>query len=80
MIGEEQKISVYDALKAVTVNAAYQYFEEKEKGSIRRGKRADFVVLDKSPLTVDPMELKNIAIMKTIGNGKVLYDAFAVRL
>lgn len=46
-IGENQKISVLDALKAITIYAAYQYFEEKEKGSIERGKYADFVVLKK---------------------------------
>ena len=40
VIGEEQKITAYEALKAVTINAAYQYFEEKEKGSIEVGKRA----------------------------------------
>ena len=75
VIGEEQKISVYDGLKAITVNAAYQYFEEREKGSIKEGKRADFVVLDRSPLEADRMELKSIKVMKTIKNGKVLYDA-----
>ena len=75
VIGEEQKISVYDGLKAITVNAAYQYFEEKEKGSIKEGKKADFVVLDRSPLEVERMELKNIKVIKTIKNGKVLYDA-----
>lgn len=77
VIGEEQKIPVYDALKAITVNAAYQYFEEKEKGSIQKGKRADFVVLDRSPLEVDRMEIKDIMIVKTIKNGKVLYDAYS---
>lgn len=46
-IGENQKISVLVALKAITIYAAYQYFEEKEKGSIERGKYADFVVLEK---------------------------------
>lgn len=47
VIGENQKISVLDALKAVTIYAAYQYFEEHEKGSIECGKYADFVVLEK---------------------------------
>ncbi|MCB5670408.1 amidohydrolase family protein, partial [Thomasclavelia ramosa] len=42
-MGENQKISVLDALKAVTIYAAYQYFEEHEKGSIECGKYADFV-------------------------------------
>lgn len=79
VIGEEQQISVYDALKAVTVNAAYQYFEETEKGTIKKGKRADFVVLDRSPLEADRMEIKDIMVIKTIKNGKVLYDASSER-
>lgn len=72
-IGEKEKISVYDALKAVTVNAAYQYFEENQKGTIKEGKMADFVVLESSPLEVEPMDIRNIAVMETIKNGKVIY-------
>lgn len=74
VIGEEQKISVYDALKAVTINAAHQYFEEGQKGTIKEGKRADFVVLECSPLEVEPMEIRDIAVVETIKNGKVLYS------
>ena len=73
-IGEEQKISVYKALQAVTINAAYQYFEEDTKGSIKVGKRADLVVLDDSPLEVDLIEIQNIKVLKTIKDGKVIYE------
>lgn len=73
IIGEDQKISVYDALKAVTINAAYQYFEEDSKGSIREGKRADLVILDKNPLEVDPMTIKDIKVLETIKDGKSIY-------
>ena len=56
--GPEQRITVrYQALQAITINAAYQYFEEKTKGSIEVGKLADLVVLDKNPLKVDPMAI-----------------------
>ena len=73
IIGAEQAVSVYDALKAVTVNAAYQYFEENEKGSIKEGKRADLVILDKSPLDIDKSEIRNIKVMETIKDGKAIY-------
>lgn len=73
IIGEDQKLTVYEALKAVTINAAYEYFEEDSKGSIRIGKRADLVILDKSPLDVDPMEIKDIAVLETIKDGQSIY-------
>jgi len=72
-VGEDQAISVYDALKAVTVNAAYQYFEENTKGSISAGKRADLIILDKSPLEVDKMEIKDIRVLETIKDGETVY-------
>ena len=74
VIGEDQKIGVYDALKAVTINAAYEYFEEDEKGSIKEGKRADLVVLDKNPLDTDILEIKDIKVMETIKDGKCIFS------
>jgi choline oxidase len=58
VLSEEERISVYDALYAATVDAAYQLHMDQEIGSIEVGKRADFTVLEASPLEVDPMELK----------------------
>jgi len=72
IIGEKQAIEVYDALKAVTINAAYQYFEEASKGSIAEGKRADLVILDKSPLEVDKMAIKDIKILEVIKDGETI--------
>lgn len=72
---DAEAIPVQEALKAVTINAAFQYFEENEKGSIRPGKRADFVILDKNPLTVPSMELKNIRVLQTIKDGQCIYEA-----
>jgi len=66
VIGPEQRISVMEALKASTLNAAYQFFEEDSKGSIEVGKLADFVVLSDNPLKVDPMTLKDIQVIETI--------------
>ncbi len=73
VIGQDQKISVFEAVKAVTLSAAYGYFEEDTKGSIRVGKRADLVVLDDSPFAVDPMAIKDIAVLETIKDGKTVY-------
>ena len=52
---------------------AYQYKEEASKGTITAGKLADMVILDRNPMKVDSMEIKDIQIVKTIKNGKDLY-------
>ena len=74
LMGREQRVTVYEALRGITINAAYQYFEERQKGSIKPGKLADFVVLDKNPLETAPEELKNIQIVQTIKEGEVVYE------
>ncbi|MCV7113506.1 amidohydrolase family protein, partial [Mycolicibacterium setense] len=53
--------------------AAYQYSEEQSKGSITVGKLADLVIVDNNPLTVDPMKLKDIAVLETIKEGRTIY-------
>lgn len=75
VLGEDEKISTYEALKAITVNAAYQYFEEDRKGSITAGKLADFVVLDKNPMKVLAEELRDVHVLETIKEGETLYKA-----
>lgn len=72
-IGEEQKICVYDAMKAVTINAAYEYFEENKKGTIEEGKIADLVILSHSPLDVDSDKIKDIQVLETIKNGETIF-------
>lgn len=74
VLGEEEKISVIEALKAVTINAAYQYFEENIKGSISVGKIADFAVLSQNPLKVEKELLRDIKVLKTIKRDKVVYN------
>ena len=74
IIGPDERISPYLALKALTDWAAYQHFEEDTKGTIATGKVADFVVLDKNPLKIDPSELQNLKVMETIKHGKTIYS------
>ncbi len=64
-----------EAIKAVTINGAYQYFEEDTKGSIEEGKRADLVILDKNPLTVPKEEIENIKVLETIKDGDTIFKA-----
>ncbi len=73
ILGEEEKIETIDAIKAVTINAAYQYFEENTKGSIKEGKKADLIILDKNPLKVPKEEIKSIRVLETIKNGKTIF-------
>ena len=75
LIGADQRVGVYDALKGVTINAAYAYFEEDEKGSIKAGKRADLVILSDNPLKVDPMAIKDIKVLETMKDGQTVYKA-----
>lgn len=73
-LDETEKISVLDAVKGVTVNAAYQYFEESRKGSIAPGKNADFVLLDHNPLRMDPQKLREARVLATIKDGVCVYE------
>jgi hypothetical protein len=73
VLGEDQRVSVEAALRAVTIDAAWQNFEEATKGSIEPGKLADFVVLDRNPLGVDPAELRRVAVLETIVGGRTIY-------
>ena len=73
VIGPDQRVSPYIALKSITDWAAYQYFEEDEKGTIEEGKLADFVILDKNPLKIEPAEIINIQVLETLKEGDNVY-------
>lgn len=73
VLGPQERVPVLDALRAVTINAAYQYFEEGSKGSLRPGKRADLVILEEDPLKALPMHLRDIRILETVKDGKTIY-------
>ncbi len=75
IIGADQRVTPLEALKAITINAARQYREADQKGSLEVGKLADLVVLDGNPLTVDPMAIKDIQVVETIKDGQTVYRA-----
>lgn len=73
ILGEEERVDVFEALKAVTINGAYAYFEEDKKGSITEGKLADLVILDRNPLKTPVSELKDIKVTETLKEGETVY-------
>lgn len=72
-LGKAECISTFQALKAVTANAAFAIFEEQEKGTLTPGKRADLVVLDQNPLSCPPKELRSLRVLATIKDGTAVY-------
>jgi hypothetical protein len=74
-IGPDQRVTPLEGLKAMTIWAAEQYGEQASKGSLEIGKLADLVILDKNPLTVDKMAIKDVRVVETIKEGKTIYRA-----
>jgi predicted amidohydrolase YtcJ len=68
-----ERVDPYDAMRALTANAAYQYKEERTKGTLQVGKLADLVILDRNPLKVEPMTIKDISVLETIKEGATVY-------
>lgn len=73
VIGEKERATPYQALKAITSNAAYEFFEEETKGTLTRKKIADFVILDRNPLKVRSIDIKDIQVMETIKEGRSIF-------
>ena len=73
ILGAEQAISVYDALKAVTIDAAWQYGADDKIGSLKSGKKADFVILNQNPLTCETDDIRQIAVEETWIDGKQVW-------
>lgn len=72
-IGPQQRVTAYEGLKCMTEWAAQQYDEQDTKGTLQVGKLADFVILDRDPLKVDSMEIKDIKVLETIKEGVTVY-------
>ena len=74
VLGEDQRITVAQALRAITIDAAWQNHEEDRKGSIEVGKLADFTVLEENPIEVDPERIRDIQIVRTIVGGRTVWE------
>lgn len=75
VLGPAERVSPTEALKAITINAAYQYFEEDMKGSLEVGKLADLVILSDNPTKIAPNQIKDIRILETFKEGEVIFSA-----
>lgn len=69
VLGEHERIGVADALRAITLDAAYLLHLDSELGSIQAGKLADFTILEQDPLDVDPVFLRDIPVWGTVVGG-----------
>ncbi len=72
VLGPEQRIGVMDALRAVTIDAAWQVFQEGDRGSLEPGKYADLVVLSGNPL-LNPLEMRELSVEQTVIGGATVY-------
>jgi predicted amidohydrolase YtcJ len=73
VIGADQRVTAMEGLKAMTLNVANQYGEQDSKGSLEAGKKADLVILDRNPLDVDAMAIKDVKVVETIKEGRSIY-------
>ena len=70
----EQKITVEQALRGYTIDAAYASFNERETGSLARGKLADFAMIDRDITRIDPVEIRDARVDLTVVGGTVVYE------
>ena len=74
VIGADERVTPYEALKMITLWGAEQFGEQAAKGSVKEGKLADLVVLSDNPLTVDPATINQIQVLETIKEGKTVWS------
>ena len=74
IIGPAERIDRWQALKALTIEGAWQLFEEDQKGSLTAGKLADLVILDANPLTVETDAILDIKVIETLKEGVPVYQ------
>jgi predicted amidohydrolase YtcJ len=71
----EQKLTIKEAIEAYTMGSAYAEFQDTMKGSITPGKLADMVLLSDDVLSIDPVKIRDVKVLKTWVGGKLVYDA-----
>jgi predicted amidohydrolase YtcJ len=74
-IGPDQRVTPYEGLKTMTKWAAEQYGEDATKGTLEAGKLADLVILDRDPLKVEPIAIRDIKVLETIKEGVTIFPA-----
>ena len=77
VIGPEEAISIMDAIRVYTLNGAYLGKDEDKLGSLEPGKLADLIVLDKDILTIPHEDIKDIQVLTTIVDGKIVYEKYS---
>ena len=75
ILAPQERVSVEEAIRAITINAAWQAHSEHEIGSLEPGKLADLVVLDSDPRSVDPVAISDIKVSETWMDGRQVYAA-----
>ena len=73
-LGPEQKLTVHEALRAVTYNPAWAYGEAERKGTLSSGKIADMILVSKNPYAVPPSEIPDIEILATWKEDRLVYE------
>jgi predicted amidohydrolase YtcJ len=73
VIGPDERVTPYEAMKMITLWGAEQFGEQANKGSIKEGKLADLVVLSDNPITMDPAEINQVQVLETIKEGKTVW-------
>jgi len=73
VIGPDERVTPYEAMKMITIWGAEQFGEQATKGSIKEGKLADLVVLSDNPITMDPKTINQVQVLETIKEGKTVW-------
>jgi len=74
-LGEDPGLSRVAVLRAATIDAAYELHEDDVTGSVKVGKFADFIVLDRNPLKIPAEDIANVKVLETVVGGRTVYEA-----